>query len=139
MEHSQSTPFRTAPAAPEGWRDSGTAAPIAFDRYHLGGMGPARTAPVVRPPRISLWRRLRNGTVLTVLMLGCYAAMICGLAVFFSGVFLTTEHVLTGAAFAKAAPRYAHEQAWQWSAPSQQQFDVDFARLRQQGSIRATW
>ena len=119
MEHEVTplAPPRTAPFPPI---DSGM--------LYLDGrtcMRPALHQPVsVAAPRLGLGRRLRLGTLLTVLMMACYGAIICSLGVFFSGVLLTAEHVASGAAFATEGMAVARASTWQSSTPSQ----IDLAR-----------
>ena len=75
------------------------------ERVLCTAMRPTRAEAVAGLDRLSLPRRLWLGTVLTGLMLASYAATVCALAIFFSGVFLATENVATGAAFADVSTR----------------------------------
>jgi len=102
-------------------------------------MRPARTEPVAGLAYLAPMRRFRLGTLLTGLMLASYLATISGLAVFFCGVFLATENVASGAAFAAPAAEVARTNTWDDQTPSQQLLDRDFARYPQQVAARHTW
>lgn len=91
MNAEETTATTTIPADPVG---------SAPERVLCTAMRPTRAEAVAGLDRLSLPRRLWLGTVLTGLMLASYAATVCALAIFFSGVFLATENVATGAAFA---------------------------------------
>lgn len=107
----------------------------APERVLCTAMRPTRVEPVAGLDRLSLPRRLWLGTVLTVLMLASYAATVCALAIFFSGVFLATENVATGAAFAEVAPR---PQTYR-EAPSQLDLERDRAAFATRVSAGQGW
>lgn len=96
MNAEETTVTTTIPACPVG---------SAPERGLCTAMRPPRVEAVAGLDRLSLPRRLWLGTVLTGLMLASYAATVCALAIFFSGVFLATENVATGAAFADVTTR----------------------------------
>lgn len=102
-------------------------------------MRSARSEPVAHLDRAPLVRRLRLGTALTGLMLASYIATIGGLAVFFSGAILATQHVASGDAFQSAPTRYVDADAWQRVSPSHDNLDREFTRYSQQISQRHTW
>lgn len=102
-------------------------------------MRSVRNEPVAHLDRAPLRRRLRLGTALTGLMLASYIATIGGVAVFFSGAILATQHVASGDAFKSAPTRYVDADAWQRFSPSQDNLDREFTRYSQQISQRHTW
>jgi len=96
----------------------------SLGHFVVGGMRPV--PPVLARPA-TFARRVRIALVIGVLAIGCYTAILSGLAVFFSGAVLTAQHAMhrivdSGVAVANGGP-VVHV-----AAPSQADIERDSRR-----------
>lgn len=115
-------------------------------------MGTAYAEPVKEERPLTIGQRLRSMALMTVFMIASYVTIVGALSVLFTGVFLTTEHIVVGPSVEIPAPQklYAqvkglqslHPERSGWApaeAPSQERLHQEFVRYSGSSAPRGAW